>query len=98
MPADDLEEKLLVVFHVGRLDAQEIVETTRDVVALCHFGHLPHHIGECFGKFGAESSQFHTTEHRETLVEFGCVEDCGVLLDIAQSLQTFHSFECGGGG
>ena len=35
--AYDIEQELLIVFHVGGLYAQKIVETARNIIAFCDF-------------------------------------------------------------
>ena len=87
MPADDVQQELLVIFHVGSLDAEQIVETSRNVIAFSHFGHLLHHVCEGLGQFAAEPAQFYRTEYRKALVQFLGIEDGGVLLDVSQPFQ-----------
>ena len=47
--AQHVEQELLVGFHIGGIDLEQIVEMARNVVALSHFGYLEHHRGESRG-------------------------------------------------
>lgn len=56
MSADNVEQELLVVLHVGCLDAQQIVETARYVVTFCHLSDVFNHVGELVSTFGIHAA------------------------------------------
>lgn len=90
--AENVEQKLLVVAHVGRLYAQQIVEGTGDVVAFGHFGYFVYELSEGYGGVRVEAAQLHAAEDGEALVEKVGVEDGGILLYEAKTLETLHAF------
>lgn len=47
--AKHIEHKLLVVFHIGGVDFQQVVEAAADIVAFGHFRYALHNLGEFGG-------------------------------------------------
>ena len=81
--AQHIQDETLVVFHVGSMNLQQVIETARYVVA---FGDL-RNIGDDPGKFGGYiviyPLQLDFTKDHKTLVQFIGIQYGDVLLDIA---------------
>lgn len=90
--ANDVEEKTLIMLHIGRLDAQKVVERAADVVAFRYLGNLLYHFGESNGHLAIQTAELDAAEDGKALVELAGVEDGGVLADEAEALQTLHAF------
>ena len=95
--AQHIQDETLVVFHVGSMNLQQVIETARYVVAFGDF----RNIGDDPGKFGGYiviyPLQLDFTKDHKTLVQFIGIQYGDVLLDIAVRFQSFQSFEyrCG---
>ena len=96
--ADDVQQELLVVAHVGRLDAEQIVKASGDVVALGDLGDAAHQRSEGLCPFDAELAQLDAAENCEASVQLRRVKDCGVLLDVTEAFQTLHALISRSGG
>lgn len=72
--AKHIEHKLLVVFHIGGVDFQQVVEAAADIVAFGHFRYALHNLGEFGGDVAVQLPHLDVAEHHKALVEFGGIE------------------------
>lgn len=91
--AKHIEHKLLVVFHIGGVDFQQVVEAAADIVAFGHFRYALHNLGEFGGDVAVQLPHLDVAEHHKALVEFGGVEYGDVFLDIASAFHSFQPFK-----
>ena len=83
MAADDIQKELLVIFHVGSLDAEEVVKRSGNIVTFRHLWYGLYHFGKGQGHFPVQSPQFDAAEYGKALIQFVCIQDCRVLTDYA---------------
>lgn len=95
--AKNVQNELLIVFHVGRMDFQQIVVTARDVVTFGDFRDAAHHTGEIFRYLAPDAAHLHTAKHNETTAKLFCIEHGHIAFDIAPLLQTLDALENGCG-
>ena len=55
--AKHIEQETLIILHIGRLYAQQIIEAPRYVVALRHLRYSPHHFRKPVGTLRVELAQ-----------------------------------------
>ena len=96
--AEDVDDKLVVVFHVRRVDFQQIIVLSRDIVALRYLGDVPDDGNEFLRHFPVHLLQFDGTEHHESQVQFLRIQDGDVFSDETAALQSLEPFENGRGG
>lgn len=77
--AYDVEQKLLVILHVGSLDAQQVVEAAGYIIAFGYFGNVAHHCGEGYGSLAVKATELDAAEDGEAFIELLGVKDGGVL-------------------
>lgn len=98
MSAYNVEEELLIVLHVGRLYAQEIVEGAADVVALRHLWYLTNHLGKGVGMFAVKATKLDAAEHRKAFVQLSGIKDSCILFDEAKAFKALHALVGRSGG
>ena len=96
--AEDVDDELVVVFHVRSVDFQEIIVLAGDVVALGDLRNVLDHGNEGLRRFPAHLLEFDRAEDDEAQVQFLRVQDGDVLLDEAAAFQALEPFEDGRGG
>ena len=76
--------------HVGGMDFEHVVETTRDVVTFHHFGNLLYDVGEFYRDFAVDAGEFDVAIHHQSVIELACVEFGYISLDEALVLEASH--------
>ena len=89
--ADDVEEELLISTHVGGMDAKQIVEGARNVIALGDFGYLLYHIRKSIGIFVVETAKLDAAIDGKALVELLGIEDRSILLDETKAFEALYA-------
>ena len=93
-----IEDELLIILHVGRMDLEQVVVVAGDVVAFRHLGDLLDHIRKRVGNLPVDPLELHVAEDDEPLVELLGIQNGYVFLDVALILQPFQPFEHRRGG
>ena len=78
-----IEDELLIILHVGRMDLEQVVVVAGDVVAFRHLGDLLDHIRKRVGNLPVDPLELHITEDDEPLVELLGIQNGYVFLDVA---------------
>ena len=66
--AEHVQHERLVVLHVRRMDFQQVVVLSRNVVALRHLGDVRDGLCKVVGDVAAEALHLHGAEYHEALV------------------------------
>ena len=93
-----VDDEFVVVFHVGRMDLQQVVVLAGNVVALGHLGDFLDDGNEAPGRVAAHLLEFDGAEDDKAEIQFLRIQHGDVLFDEAAALQPFQAFEDGGGG
>ena len=96
--SEDVDDKLVIVFHVRRVDFQQVIVFSRDVVAFGHLGNVPDDGDEFLRHFPVHLLELHRAEYDEAQVEFVRIQDGDVFPDETAPFQAFEPFENGRGG
>ena len=74
-----IQHKFLIIFHVGRMYLQQIIETAGDVIALRHLRNDLYPLGKFLRNGAIHTPHLHITEHDKALIEFLSVKNCHIL-------------------
>ena len=95
--AEGIDQEVVVVLHVRRIDFQEEIEVAGDVVAFRHLGNVLDAGDKVVGYVLAHASEADAAEDYEAAPQAGRAEDRRVALDAAAGFQAAHALEDGGG-
>ncbi len=96
--SEDVEDEVLVVFHVGGMDFEEVVELAGYVVAFGDLRECVYGRGEVVGYLVVDVFEFDVAEYEEAVVYFLHVEYGDIFFDYAVFFHTLDTFEYGCGG
>ena len=95
--AEYVEQELLVVFHVGAMYAQHVVEPAGYVVTFGDFVDVHYGLAELTGCLCVEGGELYAAVHDESFVESLGIQYGDVAADVAVALEASDALVCGGG-
>ena len=72
------------------MDFQQVIVTSRNIVALRHFRNILNDTGKLHGYIFIHPAQFDIAEYHKSLIQFIGIQHSNVLLDVSFPLQPFQ--------
>ena len=95
--AQGVDEKVIVIQHIRRVNLEEVVKISGDVVTFGHFRDVLDPVHKIVGNVFPHSSETHAAKDQETPAQLGGVQDGRIFADVALILQPVQALEDGGG-
>ena len=82
-----IQNKLLIIFHIGSVNLQQIIITSRYVITFGYFRNILYDPCKLCRYIPVQTSKLHTAEHDKSLIQFLRIQYGNILLYITSIIK-----------
>lgn len=88
-----IQNKLLIVFHIGSMNLQQVIITSWYVITFGYFRNILYNPCKLGCYIPVQTSKLHTAEYDKSLIQLFRIQHGNILLYISSTLQPFKTFK-----